>query len=290
MRKNLFTLMFFVAVAGAPAKAQLSFVDRSARLDCLHAGANLWSARVKLGCTDILAHCVSNAEPASPVIGPLSRVDRRMFPTDQKSVFNPPLTFEANPALHGSVALLKSTTMVTLPTGAFPSATQQGPTYEPPNGGDRTRWVLKSSFGWRSLGAGVFDAAFETATNHPKEWHGTWEGFGKRFGTRQAGVTVSNTVEATLGAVWGEDPRYSRSGRQGIWPRTGYALKMSVLAQYRNGTRKPAYGRFVGVFGSNFVTNAWRPPSENDWEHALVRSGAGIASRMLSNLFTEFWR
>lgn len=93
-----------------------------------------------------------------------------------------------------------------------------------------------------------------------------------------------------MGAAWGEDPRYSRSGRQGIWPRTGYALKMAILAQHRNGTRKPAYARFAGAVGSNFITNTWRPPSDNDWEHALARSGLGLVARLASNLVTESWR
>ena len=54
--------------------------------------------------------------------------------------------------------------------------------YQPITGQQRFKWFAQSTIGPQSLAAGVFSAAFGTATNSPKEYRGTWEGFAKRYG------------------------------------------------------------------------------------------------------------
>lgn len=282
--------LFLVGLVGATASAQSLPANRSPAAHLLGPCTIFGRAEAERFCERSPEFAVRNvgADRIRPGLmfgsrGEVLRPKRRKSP-------DPPVTFGAHTAVSGFVspAVVSSKTAQS-PTAFYPD-TPQSPAYLPPTAADRARWTLKTTFGWQSLGSGAGLAAIETATNLPREWHGTWEGFGKRFGTSQAGVAISSTVEASFGAAWGEDPRYFRSGKQGIWPRTGYALKMAILARHRNGALKPAYARIVGAFGSNFATNTWRPPSDNDWQHALARSGLGLVARVAGNLFHEFWR
>jgi hypothetical protein len=161
--------------------------------------------------------------------------------------------------------------------------------YVPPTGGDRLKWTVDGTFGATSIATGVFIASWNTAWNTPSEWGGSWSGFGKRFGSREAQMTISNTLEAGLGAAWGEDPRYFPSGRAGFWSRTGYAAKTVFVAHRRSGRLAPAWARYAGAIGSNVVANTWLPPSSTTASQNVRRIGNGFLGRFVGNLWMEFW-
>jgi hypothetical protein len=96
-------------------------------------------------------------------------------------------------------------------------------------------------------------------------------------------------MEASGGVVLREDPRYFRVPQQPFRARLGNVLRLTFLARSRDGGLKPAYARYVGVFGSNFLSNTWRVPSEANAQDALLRSSEGFAGRMAANAFGEFW-
>jgi len=167
------------------------------------------------------------------------------------------------------------------------SNTQPG--IEPLTGGARLKWAVISTIGPPSLAGGLFSAEFGTAFKQPREYGTHWEGFGKRFGMRLTGVSVSNTMEAGLGAVWGEDPRYPRAAGQPFKNRVGHVVKMTFLAPNRDGQIMPAYARYAAIGGNNFLSNTWRADSEATMNRAAVRVGLGFLGRMASNAFVEFW-
>lgn len=154
---------------------------------------------------------------------------------------------------------------------------------------ERVRWFVKSTVGPKSLGAGVISSAWGTAFNNPEEYGPHWDGFAKRYGMRLTGVAASNAIEAGLGSVWGEDPRYPAVGRGKLWSRVGNAAKYSVAAKRSDGSTAPAYARYAGITGSNFMSNTWRAESESTTGAALQRTGLGFGGRFVSNLFEEFW-
>src|SRR5690242_17180089 len=94
---------------------------------------------------------------------------------------------------------------------APPSQVSTDDRYHPITGGQRMRWAVKGTIGMESLAAGLFSAGISTAQNHPEEYGPGWEGFGKRYGMRLTGIATGNLMEAGLGSLWGEDPRYFRS-------------------------------------------------------------------------------
>jgi hypothetical protein len=46
---------------------------------------------------------------------------------------------------------------------------------------------------------------------------------------------VKNTMEAGLGVIWGEDPRYSRDAGAPFKNRLAHVIEMAILARNRDG-------------------------------------------------------
>jgi hypothetical protein len=162
--------------------------------------------------------------------------------------------------------------------------------YVPITPAQRVDWIVDGTIGKRSLTVvGPLATAWQTAFNTPEEWGRGFSGIAKRYAQREADVAISNTIEAGLGALWGEDPRYIPSGRKGIWPRARYAMKTVFLAQRRDGSLKPAWGRYAGNTLNNVIENAWLPPSMTTGRQTALRSGLGMLGRLGGNAWDEFW-
>jgi hypothetical protein len=159
---------------------------------------------------------------------------------------------------------------------------------QPMTGPERIHWIVDGTIGPKSLGVGVFAAAWNTAWNVPDEWGQTWSGAGKRYLEREADVSISNTIEAGLGAIWGERPDYIRSGRTGFRPRLNYALKTVFLAYRPDGHLAPAWGRYAGNTVNNLIENTWLPPSATTWGQTTWRSASGFGTRAIGNVWEEF--
>ncbi|HSU31611.1 MAG TPA: hypothetical protein VLJ11_10270 [Bryobacteraceae bacterium] len=154
---------------------------------------------------------------------------------------------------------------------------------------ERAIWFVHSVIGPSSIMGGVVSAAWGTEFDTPREYGPTWEGFGKRYGMRLTGVSVGNAMEATLGALWGEDPRYFRARGRPFKARVGNILKFTLDDYRSDGSVGFGYARLAGNVGNNFLSNTWRAPSEADWQHALLRIVEGVGSKAAANAFAEFW-
>jgi len=110
---------------------------------------------------------------------------------------------------------------------------------------------------------------------------------------RTAGIATQNVMEAGLGAIWHEDPRYHRVGGS-FKRRVGNILKQTPLARRSDGSFAPAYARYAAITGGNFLSNTWRPDSEATVSGAVIRTGYGFLGRLAGNTFAEFapdvWR
>ncbi|MGA8767275.1 MAG: hypothetical protein WB559_09665 [Candidatus Acidiferrales bacterium] len=177
-----------------------------------------------------------------------------------------------------------------LPAAANTSARSSEDSYEPITGEQRVWWVFVSTLGPKSLlVAGPFSAGIGTALNHPREYGTKLDGFGLRYGMRLTGISTSNAMEAGLGAIWGEDPRYQREPEKSFGGRMASVVEQGFIAKGRDGNFHPAYARYMAVTGSNFLSNTWRADSEADSSHAMARTGYGFAGRLAANAWTEFW-
>ncbi len=160
---------------------------------------------------------------------------------------------------------------------------------QPITGKERGTWALRSTFGPASLVGGLFSAGWGTLIDRPEEYGTHWEGFGDRYGMRFTGLAASNTMEASLGAIWGEDPRYPRATGEAFPERLGHVFKMAFLAKNRQGNLRPAFARYAAITGSNYLSNTWRVDSAATVNRATIRIGLGFLGRIAGNAWDEFW-
>jgi len=196
------------------------------------------------------------------------------------------------PARASFASCLAFALIVAAPRAAFcqPAGGVTADEYLPITAEQRVDWIVDGVIGRQSLLiVGPLADVWQTAFNTPEEWGRGPSGIAKRYAERLTDVAISNSIEGGLGALWGEDPRYVRSARKGVWPRARYALKTSVLAPGRNGRLRPAWARYAGNTLNNVIENAWLPPSQTTASMTAVRSGMGIVTRMGGNLWEEFW-
>ena len=153
---------------------------------------------------------------------------------------------------------------------------------------ERIQWTVRGSIGPASLAGGLFSAGWGTLRDVPKTYGTHWQGFADRYGTRIAARAISNTMEAGLGSIWGEDPRYTRDTGAPLKNRLGHAFKMTFLAQNRAGSIMPAYARWVAFPSSNLLANTWRTGNEATLSHAAIGTGFKFLGRLSSNTFQEF--
>jgi hypothetical protein len=153
---------------------------------------------------------------------------------------------------------------------------------------DRFKWVVLATVGPKNLAAGVVVAGIQTWRNDPEEYAPHWDGFAKRYGARLAIGGTINAMEAGVGALWGEDPRYFRAAGQPFKRRVGHIFKMAFVARNRAGKVHPAYARFIAVPSGLIVSNTWRPDSPMTVGHVSWQIGISFLNRIVSNAFSEF--
>ena len=163
--------------------------------------------------------------------------------------------------------------------------------YKPITGEERFRWFAVSTVGPTSLLlAGPLSAGWGTLRESPEEYGRTWKGFGQRYGMRLTGIATSNAIEALSGVALGEDPRYIPAPAGSSFGRRTRHVLISTFVAYRpDGSRRLSYSRIAGNIGSNFLSNTWRVESESSASDASLRCVWGLASRMSSFAFSEFW-
>jgi len=167
---------------------------------------------------------------------------------------------------------------------------QIGRPTQPITAKQRLNWAVVSTVGPASLLGGTISAGWGTLFNSPREYGSHWAGFGDRYGMRLTGLVTSNAMEAGLGAIWHEDPRYWRKGDEApLKNRIKHIFKYTFLAVDETGAARPAYARYVAYAGNNFLSNTWREQSEADTSDALERTATAFLGRIASNTWVEFW-
>jgi hypothetical protein len=145
------------------------------------------------------------------------------------------------------------------------SLTVHGPfdptTYKPLSGSERwQRWV-NSDGRSVSMHADAFaSAAYSQVFNSPAEWGRTPRGFGRRLGSDYASEIIQNSVHDSMAAVAGTDTRYFACDCTGLFPRTGHALKMTLLTYTSSGHLTVDIPQLSGAYGSSMIEKMWYPP------------------------------
>lgn len=161
--------------------------------------------------------------------------------------------------------------------------------YRPITPGESLGWFLASTIGPAHVAGVAFVSAGGTAANRPWEYGPHWGGLGDRFKMGMAGSATGNAIEIGLGLGLREDPRYFRVSHQAFKTRVVNVGRFTFFARNKRGRPEPAYARYIGIVGSNFLSNTWRVHSEANVKVAVLRSSGGFAGRLAANAFKEFW-
>jgi hypothetical protein len=153
---------------------------------------------------------------------------------------------------------------------------------------DRMKWAAVTAVSPKRLAGYVVSSAIATATNDPPEYGPHWEGYGKRIGLRLSTGATGLFMEAAVGSLWDEDPRYHRTQGLGMKARLWNIAKMSVMTQNEEGKVVPAYARYISVPANSYLSNLWRPDSRATVDRGARRIPLSFMDRMIANAFTEF--
>jgi hypothetical protein len=131
------------------------------------------------------------------------------------------------------------------------------------------------------------DTALDQALREPHCWDSSASSYGLRYARAFERRVIKNSAELAAGLLTGEDLRYRRSHSSSIHGRFWNALRWSVTAQMPDGTKRPAYSRFVATELVNVSTAHWtRQRIGAEW---LSRSLAWSAlDQAQTNLLDEF--
>jgi hypothetical protein len=159
------------------------------------------------------------------------------------------------------------------------------PSYQPLTGRQRFHWFTSSTFGpVNLLVSGPLNAGWDTATTSGAGWNR----FATSYGDRMARVTTSRAIEASLGAIWKEDPRYFRSPDAAFGARLKHAMASAFTAPGPDGHLRPAYARFAGNAGGNFLSILWRTDGNTSAGDAAMCTAFGVAGKIGTNALREF--
>lgn len=106
----------------------------------------------------------------------------------------------------------------------------------------------------------------DQAHNTYPEWGGGFEGFAKRFGSRQAAFIVQNSVTSLGDGLLGWEPRYDRCRCGGFWPRTRHAIVRNFVTYDRTEkSLRPQLLPYLGAFTGSVLATTWQPGNPN-WQ------------------------
>jgi hypothetical protein len=143
--------------------------------------------------------------------------------------------------------------------------------FEPISVGDKAKLHAKRIIAPSGLIKSAFAAGINQWEDSPEEWGQGMKGYGRRYGHKLLNRGVENAIGFSVAAAFRQDPRYFRSGEQGVWRRTKYAIVNTFVTRTDSGGRTISLWRFAGNYGASFVSNSWRPDRINNTSHALVQ-------------------
>ena len=154
---------------------------------------------------------------------------------------------------------------------------------------EKAQLALRNMIGPRALGNRMLSVGWDTLRDHPEEWGGGWEGFGKRTGSRLGRLVVRNAVRVSTDMALGIEPRYDRCNCSGFLARTGHAWKRVIVSRSDSGGEMPAYSNFTGAYVTPWITYTWYPDRLNTTQRKLESGTMYLGWRGVTNMLREFW-
>lgn len=168
--------------------------------------------------------------------------------------------------------------------GQLPSASEA----EPLSVGAKYKLALHRSVDPMEFVRIGLGAAWDQGRNYPEEWGQGWDAFGVRMASGFGQHLIKEQIQFGVWALDHEDPRHSRSGLQGVWPRTRYAIVHTFIARRDGGGYMPAYSRFIGDYGAGFISREWYPARFHNVQQGIDAGSISLGLDVGMNVLREF--
>jgi hypothetical protein len=176
-------------------------------------------------------------------------------------------------------------------TSQIPPFAIRNPAAERPpmSGREKFQYYRSHTYGPKAGILLMATAAIYQARDSVPQWGQGLEGYGKRFASLYGWRSVKYSIQMGIGALLHEDPRYLPSKRSGIWQRALYATSRTFVSQKDNGGIRIGYSRFIGAFGSSYISRQWHPESYRTPREYFYTGALSIGFDAAGNVLREFW-
>jgi len=132
---------------------------------------------------------------------------------------------------------------------------------EPMNHDMRFKLYVRQTYTtWGIYVKTVFFATRDQVHGTNPEWGDGFEGYIKRFGSRQAQFIVQNTTVSLGGGIIVKKNRYDRCRCSGFWPRTSHAFVRNFVTYDRSEkSLRPQLLPYLGAFVGSVTATTWEP-------------------------------
>jgi hypothetical protein len=151
------------------------------------------------------------------------------------------------------------------------------------------RWsqYLHRTFGPTRLAVLAAETAVDHAFSEPRCWDASAGAYAQRYARVLDRRLIRNTTELAAGILTGEDLRYRKSQSRSIRGRVWNSVRASLVAQMPDGTRRPAYSRYVASVSTELSTAHWvGQPIRMPWVFQSL--GWSALDHAETNLLDEF--
>lgn len=159
------------------------------------------------------------------------------------------------------------------------------------------RWALYTRQTYTTWGIYIkttFFALHDQQRDAYPQWGDGVEGFGKRWGSRQAQFVLQNSVISLGDGVLGWEPRYDRCRCEGLVPRLRHAVVRNFVTYDSKGSLRPQIFTYFGAFLGSTVATAWEPGRPNwqvkGYQAVITQVPVGIGINLLGELAPEIVR
>jgi hypothetical protein len=141
---------------------------------------------------------------------------------------------------------------------------------------------------WSLVKSGVV-AGILQGFDSPEEWGRGASGYGKRMASNAGRSAIHAVLAFGLDTTLHQDPRYFRSGGSGVWRRTGYALRGTIMTRTDRGGETLSTWRIGSAYGAAFLSNQWYPDRLNTVGRGAAQGSLRLGLDFAGNLGREFW-
>jgi hypothetical protein len=155
--------------------------------------------------------------------------------------------------------------------------------------GGKLGFHTERAFGPGSMAIFALNAGYLQMTDDFTEWGQGAAGYSKRLGSSVASSGIRTVLAFGLDSTLRQDPRYFRSDSTGFWPRTGHALRGTILTRTDSGGETLSTWRLGSAYGAAFISNQWYPDRFNTVRRGFVNGSTRVGFDLAKNVISEFW-